>query len=240
MGLSLKERSRGSSTGSCGGCWGWQLVGTGRLVTWPECEVEPGPPPLLEVLEVPAEDWGLPQRTHAGMSWLEPGPWLCSPGSHSSMCPTFNGSKTGECRPFPYILLLSEEVKVLNFKYCQSFQGCCGFSQNPVPGCRPESYPGTSCHLSPESATRQRKHAEHLGCDETIIPCLQLLAGKALRHARPELGAFPQQWHRERRGSLLSRCPPASPAGAPGLRCWASGCTGFPTRALQTLTPRIF
>ena len=38
---------------------------------------------------------------------------------------------------------------------------------------------------SPESVTRQRKHAEHLGCSEAIIPCLQLLAGKALRHAQP-------------------------------------------------------
>lgn len=141
------------------------------------------------------------------MSWLEPGPWLCPPGSHPSLCPTFNGSKTWQCSPFPYVLLPSGVVKALSFKYCQSFQGCCGFSQNPVPGCRPESSPGASCHLSPESAARQGKHAEHLGCDETVIPCLQLLAGKALRHAWPEPGAFPRQWHRGRRGSLFSHCP---------------------------------
>lgn len=82
-------------------------------------------------------------------------------------------------------------------------------------GCRPLSCPGASCHPSPESVIRQRKHAEHLGCDETVIPCLQLLAGKALRHARPGLGVFPWQWHREMRGGLSSRCPLAGPAERP-------------------------
>lgn len=77
---------------------------------------------------------------------------------------------------------------------------------------------GASCHLSPESVTRQRKHAEHLGCDEAVIPCLQLLAGKALRHARPGPGAFPRQWHRgqgrpPRGARWLPRRAPAWGAG---------------------------
>lgn len=65
-------------------------------------------------------------------------------------------------------------------------------------GSRLVSRLGASCHLSPESVTWRRKHAEHLGCDAAVIPCLQLLAGKALCHARPGLGAFPRQWHRGR------------------------------------------
>lgn len=77
------------------------------------------------------------------------------------------------------------------------------------------SHPGTSCHLSPESVTQQGKHAEHLGCNETVIPCLQLLAVKVLHHARPGLGVFPRQWHRETRGGLSSQCPPAGPAECP-------------------------
>lgn len=85
-------------------------------------------------------------------------------------------------------------------------------------GSRPMSRLGASCHLSPDSVTRQSKHAEHLGCDEAVIPCLQLLAGRALRHARPGLGAFPQQWHRGR--ASLSRGARWLPCRALSLRCW--------------------
>lgn len=69
------------------------------------------------------------------------------------------------------------------------------------------------------------KHAEHLGCDEAVIPCLQLLAGKALRHARPGLGAFPRQGHRGRAGlSRGARCLPCPALPCLGPGCWAGGC----------------
>lgn len=123
----------------------------------------------------------------------------------------------------------------MNFKRFQGFQGCCGFSQRALRGCRPVSHPGTSCPLSPESVARQRKHAEHLGCDEAVVPCLQLLAGEGRHPARPGLGAFPRQRHGEVRGGLSRSARWPAMQSALGLRRWASGSPALPPEDCRCL-----
>lgn len=119
-----------------------------------------------------------------GRETLSPGPQVCTRRGRSLR-------RCGRCllsqssAPW-FILLLSEVVKSLDFwkfpkflRLLWVFSGSCclAWMQPFIPAW---------CWLpSPESVTRQRKHAEHLGCSEAIIPCLQLLAGKALRHAQP-------------------------------------------------------